>query len=332
MPRKKKVKQKENLKENDLLKDENLEEVQDEEIQIEEIEKEAKDIEKILACDIAAQYTPDKDSLDAFLKKIAKIPLLTREEEIELAKRAKKGDKEALKKLIEHNLRFVISVAKKYMGYGLPLHDLIGEGIVGLVEAARRFDPDRGVKFISYAVWWIRQAIAQALSQSTGAVKIPIKQALMASKVLKTYNELRKELSREPTLEELAEKLNMSPKEVENYLKLCNMPLSLDAPVGDEEDTTFKDFLVGSTTEDVEKAVVMKELKEAVHDLLNVLTPQERRIIIWRFGLDGNEPKTLREIGEIIGVSRERVRQLEERAKKKMREVALKKKLNVFLN
>ena len=270
--------------------------------------------------------------MDAFLKKVSKIPLLSREEEIELAKRAKQGDKEAFKKLIEHNLRFVISVAKKYMGYGLPLHDLIGEGILGLVEAARRFDPDKGVKFISYAVWWIRQAIAQALSQNTGAVKIPIKQTLMASKVLKAYNDLRKELSREPTVEEIAEKLNMSPKEVENYLKLCNMPLSLDAPVGDEESATFKDFLVGSSTEDVEKLVVMKELKEAVHDLLNVLTPQERRIIIWRFGLDGNEPKTLREIGEIIGVSRERVRQLEERAKKKMREVALKKKLNVFLN
>jgi len=277
-------------------------------------------------------FVPDKDSLDAFLKSISKIPLLTREEEIELAKRAKKGDKEALKKLVESNLRFVVSVAKKYLGCGLPLHDLIAEGILGLIEAARRFDPDKGVKFISYAVWWIRQSIMQALAQQTGAVKIPVKQAVLVNKITRSYGELLKKLGREPTIEELAEYVGMEPKEVERLLSICQVPLSLDTPIGDEEDTTFKDFLKGEGTAEVEERVVQEELKQSIQEMLEQLTPQEKKIIIMRFGLDGNEPKTLREIGEKLGISRERVRQLETRAKKKMKEYALRKKLNVFLN
>lgn len=277
-------------------------------------------------------FVPDKDSLDAFLKSISKIPLLTREEEIELAKRAKKGDKEALKKLVESNLRFVVSVAKKYLGCGLPLHDLIAEGILGLIEAARRFDPDKGVKFISYAVWWIRQSIMQALAQQTGAVKIPVKQAVLVNKITRSYGELLKKLGREPTSEELAEYVGMEPKEIERLITICQVPLSLDTPIGDEEDTTFKDFLKGEGTAEVEEKVVKEELKQSIQEMLEQLTPQEKRIIIMRFGLDGNEPKTLREIGEQLGISRERVRQLESRAKKKMKEYALRKKLNVFLN
>jgi RNA polymerase primary sigma factor len=277
-------------------------------------------------------FVPDRDSLDAFLKSIAKIPLLSREEEIKLAKRAKKGDKEALKKLVESNLRFVVSVAKKYIGCGLPLHDLIAEGILGLIEAARRFDPDKGVKFISYAVWWIRQSIMQALAQQTGAVRIPVKQAVLVNKITRSYGELLKKLGREPTMEELAEYLEMDVKEIERLLSICQVPLSLDTPVGDEEDTTFKDFLKGEGTAEVEERVVKEELKKSIQELLEQLTPQEKKIIIMRFGLDGNEPKTLREIGEKLGISRERVRQLENRAKKKMREYALRKKLNVFLN
>jgi RNA polymerase primary sigma factor len=277
-------------------------------------------------------FVPDKDSLDAFLKSISKIPLLSREEEIELAKRAKEGDKEALKKLVESNLRFVVSVAKKYLGCGLPLHDLIAEGILGLIEAARRFDPDKGVKFISYAVWWIRQSIMQALAQQTGAVKIPVKQAVLVNKITRSYGELLKKLGREPTIEELAEHVGMEPKEVERLLSMCQVPLSLDTPIGDEEDTTFKDFLKGEGTAEVEEKVVREELKQSIKEMLEQLTEQEKKIIIMRFGLDGSEPKTLREIGEKLGISRERVRQLETRAKKKMKDYALRKKLNVFLN
>ncbi|WP_457569319.1 sigma-70 family RNA polymerase sigma factor [Desulfurobacterium sp.] len=277
-------------------------------------------------------FVPDKDSLDAFLKAISKIPLLSREEELEYAKRAKEGDQEALKKLVESNLRFVVSVAKKYLGCGLPLHDLIAEGILGLIEAARRFDPDKGVKFISYAVWWIRQSIMQALAQQTGAVKIPVKQAVLVNKITRSYGELLKKLGREPTTEELANYLGMEAKDIERLLTVCQVPLSLDTPVGDEEDTTFKDFLKGEGTAEVEEKVVQEELRHSIEEMLEQLTPQEKRIIIMRFGLDGNDPKTLREIGEKLGISRERVRQLETRAKKKMKEYALKKKLNVFLN
>ncbi|WP_457567385.1 sigma-70 family RNA polymerase sigma factor [Desulfurobacterium sp.] len=277
-------------------------------------------------------FVPDKDSLDAFLKAISKIPLLSREEELEYARRAKEGDQEALKKLVESNLRFVVSVAKKYLGCGLPLHDLIAEGILGLIEAARRFDPDKGVKFISYAVWWIRQSIMQALAQQTGAVKIPVKQAVLVNKITRSYGELLKKLGREPTTEELADYLGMEAKDIERLLTVCQVPLSLDTPVGDEEDTTFKDFLKGEGTAEVEEKVVQEELKHSIEEMLEQLTPQEKRIIIMRFGLDGNDPKTLREIGEKLGISRERVRQLETRAKKKMKEYALKKKLNVFLN
>jgi len=277
-------------------------------------------------------FVPDKDSLDAFLKSISKISLLSREEEIEYAKRAKEGDKKALKKLVESNLRFVVSVAKKYLGCGLPLHDLIAEGILGLIEAARRFDPDKGVKFISYAVWWIRQSIMQALAQQTGAVKIPVKQAVLVNKITRSYGELLKKLGREPTTEELAEYVGMDPKEIERLLTVCQVPLSLDTPIGDEEDTTFKDFLKGEGTAEVEEKVVQEELKQSIQEMLEQLTPQEKRIIIMRFGLDGNEPKTLREIGEKLGISRERVRQLEARAKKKMKEYATRKKLDAFLN
>ncbi len=277
-------------------------------------------------------FVPDKDSLDAFLKSISKIPLLTREEELKYAKRAKNGDKEALKKLIESNLRFVVSVAKKYLGCGLSLHDLIAEGILGLIEAARRFDPDKGVKFISYAVWWIRQSIMQALAQQTGAVKIPVKQAVLVNKITRSYGELLKKKGREPTPEELAKYVGMKSKDIERLLTICKVPLSLDTPVGTDEETTFKEFLKGQGTAEVEEKVVKEELKQSIREMVAQLTPQEKKIITMRFGLDGGNPETLREIGEKLGISRERVRQLETRAKKKMREYALRKKLNVFLN
>lgn len=285
-----------------------------------------------IAPSLIESYVPDKDSLDAFLKAISKIPLLSRKEELEYAKRAKKGDKKALKKLVESNLRFVVSVAKKYLGCGLPLHDLIAEGILGLIEAARRFDPDKGVKFISYAVWWIRQSIMQALAQQTGAVKIPVKQAVLVNKITRSYGELLKKLGRGPTSEELSKYVGMSSKEIEKLSTVCQIPFSLDTPVGDEENITFKDFLKGEGTAEVEEKVVQEELKQSIKEMLEQLTPQEKRIIIMRFGLGSSEPKTLREIGEMLGISRERVRQLETRAKKKMREYAMRKKLNVFLN
>ncbi len=305
----------------------------------------------------------EQELINQYLKKISKIPLLSPEEEKELAYKAKKGDEEALKKLVESNLRFVVSVAKQYIGYGLPFSELIAAGNLGLLEAAKRFDPDRGVKFISYAVWWIRQAIMQALSQQTGAVRIPLKQSHLISRIGTIYAELAKELEREPTPEEVAEKLNrdmiakelekeigreptekeieeklktegykMSPEEVEKYLQVCRIPLSLDAPVGENEDTFFVDFLSKHGTAEVEESVIQEVLEKEIYDLLEKLPEKERKVVELRFGLGGVEPKTLREIGDILGVSRERVRQLETRALRKLRSLAMKRHLKDFLS
>ncbi len=305
----------------------------------------------------------EQELINQYLKKIAKIPLLTPEEEKELAYRARKGDKEALQKLVESNLRFVISVAKQYIGYGLPLSELIAAGNLGLLEAVKRFDPDRDVKFISYAVWWIRQAIMQALSQQTGAVRIPLKQSHLISKVGAVYNDLLRKLEREPTPEEVAEVLSkeiiakelqkekgkkpseeeveeifkkegykVSPQEVEKCLQVCKVPLSLDAPVGDNEDTFFVDFLTKHGTADVEENIVKEAMSKEIYDIIEKLPEKERKVIELRFGLKGSEPKTLREIGEILGVSRERVRQLETRALRKLRSLAMKRHLKDFLS
>lgn len=305
----------------------------------------------------------EQELINLYLKRISKIPLLTPEEEKEIARRAKEGDEEALKKLVESNLRFVVSVAKQYTGYGLPFSELIAAGNLGLLEAAKRFDPDRGVKFISYAVWWIRQAIMQALSQQTGAVRIPLKQSHLISKIGTAYAELAKELEREPTPEEVTEYLSkemiakeleselgrepteeeveerfrkvgykISPKEVEKHLQVCRIPLSLDAPVGENEDTFFVDFLSKHGTPEVEEVVLQEVLEKEIYDLLDKLPEKERQVIELRFGLRGNEPKTLREIGDILGVSRERVRQLETKALRKLRSLAMKRHLKDFLS
>ncbi|SHK15045.1 sigma-70 family RNA polymerase sigma factor [Thermocrinis minervae] len=305
----------------------------------------------------------EQEIINQYLKKVANIPLLSPEEEKELARRAKEGDQEAFKKLVESNLRFVISVAKQYTGYGLPLSELIEAGNQGLVEAAKRFDPDRGVKFISYAVWWIRQAIMQALAQQTGAVRIPLKQAHLINRINSIYSrlyrllereptpeevayeytrevvhkELSKELGREPTPEEIEERIKkegykISPQDVEKYMQVYRAPLSLDAPVGEEEDTFFVDFLSKHGTEDVEEKIIMETLEKEINELLDKLPEKERRVIELRFGLRGEEPKTLREIGEILNISRERVRQLETRALRKLRNMAIKKHLKDYLS
>jgi len=305
----------------------------------------------------------EQELIAQYLKKVSKIPLLKPEEEKELARRAKEGDKEAYRKLVESNLRFVISIAKQYLGYGLRLSELIAAGNYGLMEAAKRFDPDKGVKFISYAVWWIRQAIMQALSQQTGAVRIPLKQSHLINKINSIYSKLYKEYEREPTAGEVAEEYTkeilqkemerelgrrpteeeiqrriekegykIDPAEVERVLQISRMPLSLDAPVGEEEDTFFVDFLSKHGTADVEEKVINEILSREIEEMLEKLPEKERRVIELRFGLRGEEPKTLREIGEILNISRERVRQLETRALRKLRNMAIKRHLKDFLS
>jgi len=280
-----------------------------------------------------ADLDKEQSTLNLYIQKMAEHPLLTPEEEKELARKAKKGDKEALKKLVEGNLRFVVNVAKNFMGWGVPLTDLIAAGNLGLLEAAKRFDPERDVKFISYAVWWIRQAIMQTIFQQTGAVRIPVKESLFISKVKETYEKLKEKLKREPTVEEIAEEVGASPKKVKNALQIVRMPYSLDKPIGEEgEDLTLLDILSKKGTEDVEKEIVEESLHKELNKLLNVLDDREKAIIEYRFGLNGEEPKTLTEVGELLGISRERVRQIEQRALKKLRTLAIKKHLKDFLS
>ncbi len=274
----------------------------------------------------------EQNTLNLYIQQMAEHSLLTPEEEKELAIRAKNGDKEALKKLVEGNLRFVINVAKNFTGWGVPLTDLIAAGNLGLIEAAKRFDPEKDVKFISYAVWWIRQAIMQTIFQQTGAVRIPVKESLFISKVKDAYEKLKEKLKREPTIEEIAEEVDASPRKVKTALQIVRVPLSFDQPISDEEeDLTLLDLVSKSGTEDVEKEVVEEALHKEIEKLLNVLDKRERTIIEERFGLNGKEPKTLNEVGEKLGISRERVRQLEQRALKKLRTLAIKRHLKDFL-
>lgn len=280
-----------------------------------------------------AEQEKEQTTLNLYIQQMAKHPMLSTEEEKELAIKAKKGDKEAIKKLVEGNLRFVIAVAKNFMGWGVPLTDLIAAGNLGLLEAAKRFDPEKGVKFISYAVWWIRQAIMQTIFQQTGAVRIPIKESIFIAKVKDAYEKLKEELEREPTEEEIAKRVNTSVKKVRNALLIVRMPVSLDMPLGEgEEEFTMLDILSKKGTEDIERTLIEETLHKDIESMLNLLDDREREIIKMRYELFDGEVKTLEEVGEKLGISRERVRQLEQRALKKLKNIALKKHLKDFLS
>ncbi|RLD93419.1 MAG: RNA polymerase sigma factor RpoD/SigA [Aquificota bacterium] len=279
------------------------------------------------------KVTPE-EALSSYLKRISKYPVLSREEEIELARKAQEGDREALKKLIESNLRFVVSVASKYRGYGIPIMDLINEGNLGLIQAAKRFDPERGVKFISYAVWWIKQAIMQALAEQSGAVRLPLKQAGVLLRIRNKFEELSQKLGREPTTEELAEELHMDANDIEDILRVARIHLSLESPINrdEDEDTTFLDLMEEEKMPSTEEQMLKWSLSTQIQDLLKELKPREALILRCRFGLDTEKPMTLEEVGKMLGISRERVRQLEARALDKLKKIAVARRLEDYLN
>jgi len=273
-----------------------------------------------------------KSSLGTYLKEISRIPLLTREEEIALACRAREGDQEALKKLVESNLRFVVSVANKFSGCGIPLIDLINEGNIGLSEAARRFDPDRGVKFISYAVWWIRQAILQVLAEQSGSVRLPLKQAGLLYKIRGKYEELSKKHNREPSSHDLAQALDIPVREVEEVLRVSRRALSLESPIGEDSDTAYLELMQAEDAPPVDQQLLLNSLHEEIVKLLETLAPREKEVIKLRFGIGHVNPMTLENVGGRLGLSRERIRQIEKKAKKKLQRAARGRKLMDFLD
>jgi len=276
------------------------------------------------------RFAVSSDSLQAYLRRINTIPLLSREEEVELATRAQAGEQEALDKLIVSNLRYVVSVARKYPGYGLSLADLINEGNIGMIQAAKRFDPTRGVKFITYAVWWIRQAITHAVAEQGGVIALPMRQLEKLHKVLERYHRYTQQVGVEPSSEEIAAELDLSPTEVETILHIYRH-LSLDAPIGEEAEISFIDVLPSTTSPSEEEAYINATLTQQIQELLSQLPPREERVLRLRFGVD-DEPKTLEEIGGMLGITRERVRQIEKQAKDRLRQKAKMRALQEYLN
>lgn len=281
---------------------------------------------------ISKQYTNrESQSLDKYLQEIGKVELLTPQEEIELARRIKKGDQKALEKLTKANLRFVVSVAKQYQNQGLSLGDLINEGNLGLIKAAKRFDETRGFKFISYAVWWIRQSILQALAEQSRIVRLPLNRVGALNKIGKAFSTLEQEFEREPSASELAEELDMSLFEVSDTLKISGRHLSMDAPFAQGEDNRLLDVIQDNRQPAPDHALMDESLKEEVRRALKTLTEREAQVIRLYFGLDQEHSLTLEEIGEKFNLTRERVRQIKEKAIRRLRHASRSKHLRAYL-
>jgi RNA polymerase primary sigma factor len=260
------------------------------------------------------------DSIRLYLCEIGKVPLLTAKEEIDLARRIKKGDQQAKKQLAEANLRLVVSIAKKYIGRGLSFLDLIQEGNIGLFRAVEKFDADRGFKFSTYATWWIRQAITRAIADQARTIRIPVHMVETINKLTHAQRRLVQELGREPLVEELAAEMDMDVKKVRHILKISQDIVSLEAPVGTEEDSKLGDFIEDDDALSPSDATNRQLIKENIHEMLNYLSPRERKIVEMRFGLKDGVGHTLEEVGHEFGVTRERIRQIEAKVLQKLKE------------
>ena len=272
----------------------------------------------------------DRDLLDQYLFEVSQTPLLKPPEEIALAKKVRDGDQEAMQELAKRNLRFVISVAKKYQNRGLPLTDLIGEGNVGLLTAARKFDPDQGVKFISYAVWWIRQAILASLARQGRTVRVPLNRTADLSKIVRTAEALRQELRREPTPEEISTATGLSLEVVQSLAALNTGEVRLDAPLEPDGDRSLIERFIAEDLPDTEETSMDRFLSAEIEEALATLPPRDARVLKLYFGLNGGREHTLEEIGGMLGVTRERIRQLRDRALKRLREGDVGKALASF--
>ena len=277
-------------------------------------------------------YTREDQSLDQYLQEIGEVKLLAPQDEVTLAQLIKQGSQEALEKLTKANLRFVVSVAKQYQNQGLSLGDLINEGNLGLIKAAKRFDETKGFKFISYAVWWIRQAILQALAEQSRIVRLPLNRVGALHKIGKTSSGLEQEFGREPSANEIADELEMSPYEVMDTLKISSRHLSLDAPFNDGEDNRLLDVLEDKFQASPDEKLLIDSLKFEVEKALSTLTEREAEVISLYFGINRDHSLTLEEIGEKFKLTRERVRQIKEKAIKRLRHASRSKPLKVYLS
>jgi RNA polymerase primary sigma factor len=283
---------------------------------------------------ITKQFTNrESKSLDQYLQEIGKVDLLTPDQEIELAIRIKKGDKQALESLTKANLRFVVSVAKQFQNQGLSLGDLINEGNLGLIKAAQRFDETRGFKFISYAVWWIRQSIMQAIAEQSRIVRLPLNRVGSLGKLSKAYRDLEQEYERKPTTEELAQVLDMNVDEVADTMQLYGRHVSMDAPLkeGDDNKNSLGDILVNDQQPSPDGTLMKESLKQEVENVLSTLNEREAEVIKLYFGINSEHAATLEEIGERFNLTRERVRQIKEKALRSLRYASRSSSLKAYL-
>ncbi|MGN0271165.1 MAG: RNA polymerase sigma factor RpoD [Lachnospiraceae bacterium] len=301
--------------------------VSDEEILLEE--EDEVEVEKI---DLSV---PDgvsiEDPVRMYLKEIGKVPLLTAEEEIELAKRMELGDQEAKKRLAEANLRLVVSIAKRYVGRGMLFLDLIQEGNLGLIKAVEKFDYRKGYKFSTYATWWIRQAITRAIADQARTIRIPVHMVETINKLIRVSRQLLQELGREPTPEEIAEEMDMPVERVREILKISQEPVSLETPIGEEEDSHLGDFIQDDNVPVPADAAAFTLLKEQLEEVLGTLTEREQKVLTLRFGLEDGRARTLEEVGKEFNVTRERIRQIEAKALRKLRHPSRSRKLKDYL-
>lgn len=324
--------------------DEDLDEEDDEDLDdldeiddIDDVEDEEEDDETQLAekkkkVKKAREYTANDDPVRTYLKEIGSIPLLTAEEEVELAKQMAEGSERAKQKMAEANLRLVVSIAKRYVGRGMLFLDLIQEGNLGLIKAVEKFDYTKGYKFSTYATWWIRQAITRAIADQARTIRIPVHMVETINKVIRVSRQLLQELGHDPSAEEIADEMGMPVEKVREILKIAQEPVSLETPIGEEEDSHLGDFIPDENAEEPAEAASFSMLKEQISDVLDTITPREKKVIELRFGMIDGKSRTLEEVGKEFGVTRERIRQIEAKAIRKLRHPSRSKQLSDFLN
>ncbi|GIO40232.1 MULTISPECIES: RNA polymerase sigma factor RpoD [Paenibacillus] len=271
------------------------------------------------------------DPVRMYLKEIGRVPLLSADEEIQLAQRIEQGDEEAKRRLAEANLRLVVSIARRYVGRGMVFLDLIQEGNMGLIKAVEKFDYSKGFKFSTYATWWIRQAITRAIADQARTIRIPVHMVETINKLIRVSRQLLQEIGREPTPEEIAQEMDLTPEKVREIMKIAQEPVSLETPIGEENDSNLGDFIEDHDAPAPAEAAAYELLKEQLEEVLDTLTEREENVLRLRFGMDDGRTRTLEEVGKEFGVTRERIRQIEAKALRKLRHPSRSKRLKDFM-